>query len=354
MSTLPAAFPLPIEPQLRGGPVLRWGILAPGFIAAKFAQALLRHTDQRIVAVASRSGERAARFAAEHAIQRHYDSYAALLADDAVAIVYIAAPHSEHAQLALLAIAAGKHVLVEKPLAATADEARQVRDAAAARGVFAMEAMHTRFHPRTTVLDQLLRDGVLGEPLLVTADLGLAFPVDHASRLYDPALAGGALLDLAVYSLWFAAFVLGQPTEATARGSLTETGVDAQSVVVLGNERAQQAVVTTNMRAFTPSQASVSGTRGRVLLDARHPLPGGFTLSSADNTEHIRFEDTSGITFQDGLCRQAVWAAQHISDGLVESPLHPLAMSIGVLETIDPVRAQLGVTAVHGASSASD
>jgi predicted dehydrogenase len=178
--------------QTTGGPLLRWGILAPGEIAAAFVHTLRTNTDQRIVAVASRSKDRAVAFGRDFGISKSYDSYEQLLGDDNVHIVYIAAPHSEHRKLALMAISAGKHVLVEKPITVTADEARDVAHAARRAGVFAMEAMWTRYLPQTDIVRQLLADGALGEVSLVTADLGFACPYDADVRWWNPSL-GAAL-----------------------------------------------------------------------------------------------------------------------------------------------------------------
>jgi predicted dehydrogenase len=108
-----AALPEPRFPDPREAPVLRWGVLAPGEIAGDFVSALSTHTDQRVVAVGSRSAERAAAFAARHGVERSHGSYEALVADPGVDVVYVAAPHTEHVRLALTAIGAGKHVLVE-------------------------------------------------------------------------------------------------------------------------------------------------------------------------------------------------------------------------------------------------
>lgn len=331
---------------MRGGPHLNWGILAPGFIAGKFAAALHTHTDHRILSVASRDPQRAEAFSREHGISHAHHDYRALVDDPQISAVYIAAPHTEHRPLAELAIAAGKHVLIEKPLAHTAADARAIRDAAAAAGVFAMEAMHSRFHPRTTVIEQLLVDGVLGELTSASAELGVAFPVDYASRLFDPALGGGGMLDLGVYCVWFTRFALGAPSAIHAHGTLTETGVDAQASVTMFTPSAALATVTTSMLSWLPSLASINGKSGRIHVTSRHPLPGGFVLVDASNRPYLEFSDTSGIALQDGLCRQAVWMAQHVSDGLLDSPLHPLDMAIGQLETIDEVRHQLGNTAV--------
>jgi predicted dehydrogenase len=137
-------------------------VLAPGTIADDFVATVRANTDQRVAAVASRSSERGRRFAERHAIDRVHSSYEALVADPGVDIVYVAAPHSEHARLGLLAIAAGKHVLIEKPIATSAAEAEEIAAAARSAGVFAGEAMWTRYLPQFDVLDGLLRRGDLG------------------------------------------------------------------------------------------------------------------------------------------------------------------------------------------------
>ncbi|MDE0171327.1 MAG: Gfo/Idh/MocA family oxidoreductase [bacterium] len=329
---------------LRGGPVLRWGILAPGVIATKFVRSLKRHTDQEVTAVGSRSRERAERFGHRFSIPRAYASYEAVLADSDVDIVYIASPHSHHKTMAVASLEAGKHVLVEKPVATSALEAQAISDAARVHNRFAMEAMHTRFHPRTSVLQRLLEDGELGKVQLVTADLGAVFPLDPTNRIHDPALGGGALLDIGVYSVWFAVFVMGSPTHVQCVGEVTPTGVDGQSVTVLTNESGQLAVATCSLYTFGSGEASVGGSDGRVLVPSRHPAPGGLTLYDARNEPVAEYVDRSGlVTAEDGLCRQAVWAARHVSDGLTQSPLHPLSMSVRVLQVLDEARAQLGI-----------
>ena len=197
-------FPSPTVAPLRGGPVPRWGILAPGGIADYFAHAVLTHTNQRIVAVASRSAERAAAFAARHGIDRSYGSYEQLVHDPDVQIVYVAAPHSEHLPLGLQAIAAGKHVLIEKPLALSAHEAEQITAAATSSGVLAAEAMWTRYLPQFDVLHTILERGDLGIIRLATADVGWQMGPDAPPRFFDPAQGGGAALDMGVYGYWFA------------------------------------------------------------------------------------------------------------------------------------------------------
>lgn len=321
--------------------MLRWGVVAPGGIAADFVHALHAHTDQRVVSVASRSAERAAQFAQRHGIPRSHGDHADLYADPEVQIVYVASPHSEHLRLATDAIAAGKHVLIEKPIGLSAAEARAIRDAAAAAGVFAMEAMWTRFVPQTDVLMQLRDAGDLGEVLLVTADLG--FAAQPGGRLFDPQLGGGALLDLGVYPVWLSHLLLGMPETVRATGTLTETGVDDQSALVLDYASGAQALLSTSIRVTSPGRAAVSGTLSRIEIDPFFVFPSGLAVSRGDDT--VRFDDRSGLTYRQGMAWQAAAVARHVDDGLLESPLHPLQSTIEVMTIVDDARRQLAAIA---------
>ncbi|PKI91451.1 oxidoreductase [Actinomycetales bacterium SN12] len=332
-------MPAPRVAPLKGCPVLRWGVVAPGGIATDFVNALHTHTDQRVIAVASRSVDRAREFARRHGIPRTHDDYAALYGDEQVQIVYIAAPHSEHRRLAIDAIAAGKHVLIEKPIGLSADEAREIAAAAGAAGVFAMEAMWTRFLPQTDVMLHLHEDGVIGDPRLIIADLGFAADPSEGGRLFDPTLGGGALLDLGVYPVWLSHLWLGVPTGVTALGTRTDSGVDEQSALVLDYPAGAQALLSTSIRVTSPGAASVSGSGGTLQIDPSFVFPGGFSAQRGDVRGH--FVDDSGLHHRDGMAWQAAAVAQHIDDGLTESPLHPLQTSIEVLTTIDEARRQL-------------
>ena len=266
-------FPEPTVAPLRGGAVLRWGIVAPGGIADYFARAVLGHTDQRIVAVASRSAERAAAFAARHSIERRYGSYEQLMHDRDVQIVYVAAPHSEHLPLGLQAISAGKHVLIEKPMALSAHEAEQIAAAARSAGVLAAEAMWTRYLPQFDVLNTILERGDLGKIRLATADVGWQMGPDASPRFFDPAQGGGAALDMGVYGYWFAQFAIGRPTRVRGVGRMTDTGVDDQAVVALATSDGGFASITTSM-AVTNSGARRSTRHQRVC-----PVPRYFCVS---------------------------------------------------------------------------
>ncbi|MBX9471682.1 Gfo/Idh/MocA family protein [Microcella sp.] len=343
MTDFPTTLPTARTYPLRGGPVLRWGILAPGDIAKDFTRALHSHTDQRVEAVASRSLERAQAFAAQHGIARAYGEHAHLVNDADVDIVYVASPHSEHKRLALLAIAAGKHVLIEKPIGVTAHDAQEIHEAARAQRVFVMEGMWSRYLPQTDVMLQLVADGVLGDIRLISADFATIAPTDPHGRNYNPDLAGGSLLDLGIYPLWFSQLFLGAPDRVTTFGSLTSTGVDAQTVVVLQFESGAQSVLTTSLLHFSPERASVSGTKARIEVNPWFVVPAGFELiAPGKGDKRLSFVNDTGLEFRDGMAWEAAAVAQHIADGLTESPLHPLDFSVEVMQTMDAVRRQVG------------
>lgn len=340
MSTFPTVLPEATHTPLRGGPTLRWGILAPGVIADAWTTTVHAHTDQRVDAVASRDVGRAEAFASRHGIPRAYGDYEQLVADPQVDIVYVSALHPDHKRLALLVIAAGKHVLIEKPMATSEADAREICDAAQAAGVFAMEAMWTRFFPQTTVIKRLLDDGVLGDLRLASADFGEVFGYDPTSRAFDPALGGGALLDIGVYSLWWTTFALGSPTSVVARGTLAPTGVEETTTVVTEHANGAIGTASATMMGSTPNVAAVTGELARIEVDRPFWEPGGFRLVSGDTQLH--FTEPTNIRGRQGLAYQAPAVAAHIAAGLLEAPEHPHARTLEVLRVIDEARSQVG------------
>lgn len=320
--------------------MLRWGVLAPGEIANDWTTTLHANTDQRVVAVASRNAERAQRFAAAHGIPRSYDSYEDLLADNDVDVVYIAAPHTEHRRLALLTFAAGKHALIEKPIGVSAAEAQDIADAARAAGVFAMEAMWSRFLPQTTIIARLLADGALGELRSASADFGFPANPDPQGRHLNPKLGGGGLLDVGVYTIWFDTFALGDPVSIEASGELASTGVDADATVVLRFASGAEALSSTSLTTESPWEANITGSLARLHVDSPFMAPSGLRLNS--NGDELVWKDETGFQWRDGLCYQATAVAAHIASGRTEAPEHPLETSIKVLAIIDEARRQLG------------
>jgi len=335
-------LPAPRTPDPQDAPPLRWGILAPGRIAAKFVETVQANTTQQVVATGSRSAERSAEFAGRFGIARAHGSYEDLVGDDDVDVVYVASPHSGHHAQALLAIQAGKHVLVEKAFTRNATEAQEVVDAARAAGVLVMEAMWTRYLPHIDVVRQLLDDGTLGEVRTVIADHGQRIAEDPTSRLFDPELAGGALLDLGIYPLSFASFVLGTPIAITARGQRAFTGVDGQVSVVLDHGDEVQALISTTLFARTPTTATISGTQARIELAGDFYAPTSVTLIDRDGARG-RWDDNP-LQRHAGLCFQAAELARLVERGETESSLLGLDETVQVLQTCDEIRRQIGVS----------
>ena len=332
-------FPPTRVAALRGGPTLRWGIVAPGQIADDFASTVLANTDQTIHAVASRSAQRALRFAERHHIDLAYEDYEKLLADPLVDIVYIAAPHAEHHRLALAVIDAGKHVLVEKPFTVSADQAIEVAAAARTSGVFAAEALWTRYLPQFDVLEQIMKRGDLGTIRLATAEVGWRIDPDSDHRLLDPAQAGGVSLDMGVYGYWFAHFAIGVPKEVKVLGSRLVSGVDEQSVVAIAGAHARHASVTTSFAVTNTGHASIVGTEGSAAFHEPFMFPAPFVVKTGHG-EH-QWSEGSGLKLREGLAWQTTSIAHYIHEGLIESPVHSLDDSIAVMRTIDMVRRQV-------------
>ena len=331
-------FPEVAVPSLRGGPVLRWGILAPGGIAGDFTATVLANTDQRITAVASRSPDRARRFAELHGIRRAHASYDHLLADPEVDIVYVAAPQDHHRALSLLSITAGKHVLIEKPIALTAAEAEEIATAARDAGVFVAEAMWTRYLPQFDVLAQVMARGDLGEIRLATADVGWQMGPDAPARFYDPGQGGGVSLDMGVYGYWFAQFAIGRPRQIRVVATTTTTGVEDQVVAAIAGPGDRLASVSTSMAVTNSGLATMQGTTGSARFLDPFVFPARFTVSVGNQVHE--WHDTSGLVGRGGLAWQAAAAAQHIAEGRTDSPVHGLDDAISVMRTIDIVRAQ--------------
>lgn len=329
----------------RSEPSLGWGVIGTGWIANQFVSGTQRHTRQRIVAVGSRSGERAAAFAEQRGVEQSHGTYSALIENPAVDAVYIGVTADQHRSLALEVIAAGKPVLVEKPFAVTAAEAGEIRDAARSAGVLAMEAMWTRYLPQSDAIRLLQSQGALGDIQVITADHGQAIAAaDPTSRLLRPELGGGALLDLGVYPLAFASELLGTPASVLAAGDLLPSGVDGTVGMLLTYPGSTaQALLLTTMCARTPTVAAISGTVARIEIESPFFIPSGFVLTGPafDAEPSLQWRDQSGIVAHEGLSYQATALARFVGEGRTESPIHGLDESVAILATIEAARAQL-------------
>jgi len=342
MPSAPLSLAAPTVPEALDAPAIRWGILAPGGIANRFAEAVAHGTRSSVVAVGSRSGQRATEFAERHGIARGHGSYADLVADPDVDAVYVASPHSEHHEHALLALRAGKPVLVEKAFTRNLAEAEDVFATAASAGLLAAEAMWSRYLPTYDVVRETVRAGTLGEVLLVEADHGQRLWPDGPARLSQPDLAGGALLDLGVYPVSFADHVLGGLTDVAARGVLTDLGVDATTTVDARGPQGELARVWCTMAGATACPARVVGTRARLELSGRF-YDAGSTVRLIGTDESVLDEYVPEVR-DHGFRYEAAEVARALAQGRRETSAMPWDATRRVMAVMDEVRRQVGVT----------
>lgn len=323
---------------------IRWGIIGPGRIAAAVADDFPLTEAGTLHAVASRSVERARAFADAHGAPVAYGSYGDLLADPDVDVVYIATPHRQHHAIALAAIAAGKHLLVEKAFTCTAAGTREVVDAARTAGVFCMEAMWTRFQPAIVRLRDLLADGAVGDVRVVRADLGRYTPFDPADRLWDAAQGGGALLDLGVYPVAFLHSVLGGPTHLDVIGSTAPNGVDAESTLLWRTDGGAAGVGHCSLLATTPGTAAVMGTDGWIAVPAPFHHPQSLTVHRLRGSRVTWEEETvDAPPTGRGYTHELDEVHRCLAAGLTESPVMPLDDTIALMQVLETALHELGV-----------
>ena len=339
MPGLAAALPVSRVPDSMDAPALRWGIIGPGWIAERFTASVRRHTQQQVVAVGSRNADRSAQFAARHGIERSHGSYEQLVADPGVDVVYVATPHNGHYPCARLALEAGKHTLVEKPIGLNAAQAAEIAALAGSQGVFCMEALWTFFLPKFDVIRQLLADGALGEVRTVSADHGEYFTADH--RIMRPELAGGPLLDLGTYPVSFANWVLGPPVNVLAAGQPHLAGVNGQASAILSDHAGNQAVLHTTILSNTPTTGVIAGSQATLTIPGPFYQPGGFTVTPFDGADPLTYDEPQ--TAHGALHFEAAEVARCVVEGRTDSPLRPLTDSVATIRVIDEIRRQLDI-----------
>lgn len=338
----PSTLPLPRLPAASQIPQLRWGIIGPGWIADHFANALRKHTHQQITAVAARDPAKAQAFADKWSISHATGSIDVLLAREDVDAVYIATPHNHHFPDGLRAIAAGKHLLIEKPLALNAQQATQLKQAAAAANLLCMEAMWCNFTPKYDVIRQLLEDGVLGDVHTLIADHGEFFTPDH--RIFNADLAGGPMLDLGSYLVALSVFVGGgAPDTIVARGQPVPDGrVNGQTSMLFTHQHGMHSVLNTTLFSNTPGGAVIAGREATLELSGQFYAPGNFTLTSSDRRHRLQWQEPASRYEQ--LCHEINHFAWCIGQNRIDSPIHSLDQAITTLAAMDNVRQQIGVT----------
>ena len=340
---------------------IRWGIIGPGSIAHNFADGLAQSQSGRLVAVAGRDAARRNTFADRYAIPaaNRFDSYAALMASDAVDAVYISTPHPWHAELAIAALRAGKHVLCEKPAGMNAAEVTAVTEVAAQEKRFFMEAFMYRCHPQIARVIEIIRAGEIGDITHIHTAFGFNAAFRPDSRLYDPALGGGGILDVGGYPASLARLIAGvatgapfaDPVSVKGTGTLAPSGVDMAAYALLTFANGITADIATACGRNMDNRAIISGTKGQIVID--DPWVPGRNAGPSTTQIHITTgKDTRSETHGDDrmlFAFEAETVSRAILDGRLEAP-HPApthADSIGNNTVLDLWRAQVGYRTVN-------
>lgn len=320
-----------------GRPV-RWGILGAGGIAATVGAQIAGSPESVVATVGARDAGRAQQLADRLGAARAVGSYAELVADPDVDVVYVATTHAQHHEHALLALRAGKPVLVEKAFTLNARQAREVIDVAQDAQLFCMEAMWMRFNPLIRRAQALTADGAIGDIVTVQAELSARFPYDPNHRLFDLAAGGGALLDLGIYPAQLVWAFLGRPNSVLATGELSPTGSDLSCAQLWTYPGGTYGQLWCTTRSRSPRSAFVQGTDGWLSVDTRIHRPTGITVSRNDEVETLTAPDSPS-----GYALQVTEVERALRAGETESRIMPLADTIGILESLDDARAQIGV-----------
>jgi predicted dehydrogenase len=306
----------------------KWGILGPGKIAHRFAEALQNVPGAETFAVASRVKKRALEFAAKYHVPVVHDNYESLIQDPEVDIIYIATPHSFHHEQAIMCLNNKKAVLCEKPLSVDFKRSLQIVTAARNNNTFLMEAMWTRFMPATLKVLELIKEGKVGEVKCICADFGDNFPYDPTSRVYDLKLGAGSILDIGIYPLFLVLLILGKPDEIKSFAHLANTGADDLASTILSSNI-----------LHTPITAEIMGTEGMITMH-----------STWYNTKSISFSKTGqetqllDVSYQgNGFEFQIQEVMKCIDRGAKESSLMPLDFTLLLSKTMDEICHQCGI-----------
>ena len=319
---------------------IRWGILGTGYIARRFASDLKLVEGAELIAVGSRTAASAQQFADEYHVPNYFGSYEELAQSNDLDVVYVATPHTLHLHNTLLCLNHDKAVLCEKPFAINSRDTEEMIALARHKNLFLMDALWTKFHPHYKKMLELVKSGALGDIKLVLSNFGYVVTPEHSTRLLDPALGGGSILDIGIYNIFTTLDVLGVPDDISVKIVATEHGVDEQCSIVFNYNNGAMASLFSTFRTTLATEAEVCGTKARVKL-----TPDFYTASSnvelyTDGTkEVIEVERESGFGYQ--------YEARHVSEclraGLKESPVIPHSYTIMLMGVLDKIRKLAGV-----------
>lgn len=318
---------------------IRVGIMGAGRIATSMVAALAPLQNAEVLAIGSRTQEKADAFAEKYNIPRAYGSYEALVSDKDIDLIYIATPHSHHYPCAMLAIDHGKAVLVEKSFTANAREARQLIEHAHAKGVFLTEAIWTRYMPLSLKVKELMDSGIIGTPHILYATL--CYNLLHKERLFHKELCGGSLLDLGVYVLNFARMYFGTDITRTVTTCQMDeaNGVDLQQTISLMYADGKIANLQSGVLTFSDREGIICGEKGYIRIDNVNCPE---QIDVVCNNELVETY-TKASDMVNGYEYQVLECKRCLEEGLTESPLMPHAETIAIMEQMDALRKEWGV-----------
>lgn len=317
---------------------MKIGVLGAGNISWMTAPAMVAEPDVECWAVASRSLEKAERFAAVFGFQKAYGSYEEMLNDPEVELVYVATPHSHHYEHMMMCLRHGKAVLCEKAFTINAEQAKKVAEYAKERGLFVAEAIWPRYMPSRKMINDVIASGIIGKPNTLTANL--SYVIDRVRRLTDLELAGGALLDIGVYGINFALMHFGTDIERVESSvRMTDTGVDGMETITIFYKDGRMAVLTHSIYARSDRKGIIHGDKGYIVVENINN-PQSVSVFDVNDTLVAYYpvpEQVNGYEYQFRECAQA------LARGETESLSMPLADSVYVMELMDALRGQWGM-----------
>ena len=317
---------------------LRWGLVGTGAVSEAIA-ADLSLGDAQAVAVCSRSESRAAAFGDRHGIASRHLSLDSFLDDESVDLVYIATPHATHLEIGLAALAAGKHVVIEKPIALSGDEARALAEAAATADVFLMEAMWMRFNPAFRDLLAVIESGRIGEPRSVRASFGAPFPRDGGSR-WQAELGGSTLLDQGIYTVELARAVLGDPDRVSSSAVWSAPQVDATTWTTLEWEDGRFAQLSSSMVECLEPSATVHGTTGWVRLEPPFWTTSALAIHSGEMPDVLFKPERRDYPREgNGYTPMIRSIGEAVRAGRTQHPWCPMSETMATFDLLDRVRA---------------
>lgn len=317
-------------------------ILGAGSIAVKMATTLQPLKDVVCYAVAARDMKRAQVFADKYGFAHAYGSYADMLEDPAVDLVYIATPHSHHYEHIKMCLNHGKHVLCEKAFCANARQAEEVLKMAEARGLLLTEAMWTRYMPMRNMIVNVMKSGIIGKPTCLAANLG--YPLENKERMRKPELCGGALLDLGVYVLNFASMVFGDEIESVAANcTMLDTGVDAQETIMLTYADGKMASFYVTMLAQTDRRGLINGTNGYIEIENIN----NFESIKVYNLERKIVAQYTAPCQVTGYEYEVMSAMKAIKEGRIECPEMTHYDTLVMMQLMDSIRGAWGIEFPH-------